>query len=136
MFNLNDKVTSYSSQCIGIIIESVTYTGRIVKANKKSFKAEFPLSIQYSSLSASELLFLPCCLSRAQKEKLLPAGQQSVNVLKLNKKSADPLERVSAGASATKYKRVRRLLPAGTGTAPQSTGSWHGTDCLYCSTSP
>ena len=26
MFNLNDKVTSYSSQCIGIIIESVTYT--------------------------------------------------------------------------------------------------------------
>ena len=41
MFNLNDKVTSYSSQCIGIIIESVTYTRRIVKANKKSFKAEF-----------------------------------------------------------------------------------------------
>lgn len=38
MFNLNDRVTSYSSQCIGIIIESVTYTGRIIKANKKSFK--------------------------------------------------------------------------------------------------
>lgn len=41
MFNLNDRVTSYSSQCIGIIIESVTYTERIIKANKKSFKAEF-----------------------------------------------------------------------------------------------
>lgn len=41
MFKVNDKVSSYTSQCIGCIIESVTYTGRIIKANKKSFKAEF-----------------------------------------------------------------------------------------------
>ena len=41
MFNVNDKVNSYNSQCIGCMIESTTYTGRIVKANKKSFKAEF-----------------------------------------------------------------------------------------------
>lgn len=41
MFKVNDKVSSYTSQCIGCIIESATYTGRIIKANKKSFKAEF-----------------------------------------------------------------------------------------------
>lgn len=41
MFQVNDKVRSYTSQCIGCIIESVTYTGRIIKANKKSFKVEF-----------------------------------------------------------------------------------------------
>ena len=49
MFSVNDKVSGYTSQCIGCIIESATYTGHIIKANKKSFKAEFDHYVRKSN---------------------------------------------------------------------------------------
>lgn len=33
---IGTKVTAYKSQCIGHIIDSSTYTGEVVKVNKKS----------------------------------------------------------------------------------------------------
>lgn len=35
------KVQAYKSQCIGIVIDSWTYAGKVVKVNKKSIVVEF-----------------------------------------------------------------------------------------------
>lgn len=38
---VNDTVQAYKSQCIGVIIDSTTITGKVVKVNKKSIVVEY-----------------------------------------------------------------------------------------------
>lgn len=38
---IGTNVTAYKSSCIGIMIDSTTYTGEIVKINKKSIVVKF-----------------------------------------------------------------------------------------------
>lgn len=53
---LDMNIKAYSSRCIGIIIDSITYTGKIVKVNKCSFIVKFNhMTVKHGSKITNEI---------------------------------------------------------------------------------